>query len=304
MSWLKRSRQGLKSVPRKRELPDGLWTKCEQCGEILYQKELERNLWICRTCQHHFRISARTYVKLLCDEDSFAELFADVVSVDPLRFKDQKRYPDRVKAAREKTGLNEAVLTGRARLDGHPLALAVMDFAFMGGTLGSAVGEKITRTMELALAERLPLVIVCTSGGERMQEGILSLMQMAKTSAALAALAEARVPYVAVLTNPTTAGVSASYASLGDLIVAEPKALIGFAGPRVIEQTINQELPPGFQRSEFLLDHGLLDAIVPRPQLRPLLATVLWWFRNAGAAWDDAVDGQREPLPEEASALA
>jgi acetyl-CoA carboxylase carboxyl transferase subunit beta len=294
MSWLKRTREGLKSAPRRRELPDGLWSKCDQCGEILYQKELERNLWICRNCGHHFRVSAWTYVKLLVDDGSFVEEFADIVSVDPLKFRDQKRYPDRVKAAREKTGMNEAVLTGRARIDGHPLAVAVMDFAFMGGTLGSAVGEKITRTMEIALEERIPLVIVCTSGGARMQEGILSLMQMAKTSAALAALGEAKVPYVAVLTNPTTAGVSASYASLGDVIVAEPKALIGFAGPRVIEQTINQELPPGFQRAEFLLDHGLLDTIVPRTDLRSHIATLLWWFRAAAAGWNAS---DLEPIP-------
>ncbi len=298
MSWLKRTRAGLKSTPQRRELPDGLWNKCDGCGEILYQKELDRHMWVCPKCDHHFRISARQYIELLTDENSFAEMFADVVSLDPLKFRDSKKYPDRLKAAKEKTGEPEAVITGRALLDGHPYALAVMDFSWMGGTLGSAVGEKITRTMELALRERIPLVIVCTSGGARMQEGILSLMQMAKTSAALAELREANVPYLALLTHPTTAGVSASYASLGDLIIAEPKALIGFAGPRVIEQTINQELPAGFQRSEFLLDHGLLDAIVSRTELRAHLAMLLWFFRTAPGAWNaDTVEALPEGAP-------
>ena len=297
-SWLKRTRAGLKIAPKRRELPDGLWNKCDGCGEILYQKELDRNLWVCPKCDHHFRITARQYIDLLTDENSFVEMFGDIVSLDPLKFRDSKRYPDRVKAAKEKTGMNEAVTTGRAQLTGHPFALAVMDFSWMGGTLGSAVGEKITRTMELALRERIPLVIVCTSGGARMQEGILSLMQMAKTSAILSQLQEAHVPYIALLTNPTTAGVSASYASLGDLIVAEPKALIGFAGPRVIEQTINQELPAGFQRSEFLMDHGLLDAIVSRTALRAHLAMMLWFFRSAPGAWStDSVEALPEGAP-------
>ena len=300
MSWLKRTPTGLKQAPVRRELPDGLWNKCDGCGEILYQKELERNAWVCPKCEHHFRLTAHQYIELLTDENSFDEMFEDIVSLDPLKFRDSKKYPDRVKAAKDKTGMNEAVVTGRATLNAHPLALAVMDFNWMGGTLGSAVGEKITRTMELALAERIPLVIVCTSGGARMQEGILSLMQMAKTSAVLSQLKDANVPYVALLTNPTTAGVSASYASLGDLIIAEPKALIGFAGPRVIEQTINQELPAGFQRSEFLMDHGLLDGIVSRTALRAHLATILWFFRTAPGAW---ARESVEPLPDGAPVL-
>ncbi len=300
MSWLKRTRTGVKSTPARRELPDGLWNKCDGCGEILYQKELDRHAGVCPKCDHHFRIPAARYAELLTDEGSFVELYADVVSVDPLKFKDSKKYPDRLKAAKDKTGMNEAILTGRGLLDGHPLALGIMDFAWMGGTLGSAVGEKITRIMELALAERMPLLILCTSGGARMQEGILGLMQLAKTSAILAQMREAGVPYIALLTNPTTGGVSASYAMLGDLILAEPKALIGFAGPRVIEQTINQELPPGFQRSEFLMEHGQLDAIVPRTQLRAHLASILWFCRTAPGAWTrDAV----EALPEGAPSL-
>ncbi len=285
LSWLEKTSAGLRAKA-KRELPDGLWTKCDSCQEFIYQKELERSLWVCRKCGYHFRISGWSYIELLTDEGTFAELFAGITSGDPLKFRDSKRYVDRIKQAREKTGLGESVITGTAKSGGHPLGLGVMDFSFMGGTLASAVGEKLTLLIELCLEKKAPLVIVSTSGGARMQEGILSLMQMAKVSVALAALAAARLPFVSILTNPTTAGVSASYASLGDIIIAEPGALIGFAGPRVIEQTINQELPEGFQRSEFLLEHGMLDMIVERRDLKPTLVRILDLFQKSTRLWE------------------
>jgi len=285
LSWLEKTSAGLRAKA-KRELPDGLWTKCDSCQEFIYQKELERNLWVCRKCGYHFRISGWSYVELLTDEGTFGELFSNITSGDPLKFKDSKKYVDRIKQAKEKTGLGESVITGLAKSGGHPVGLGAMDFSFMGGTLASAVGEKLTLLIELCLEKKVPLVIVSTSGGARMQEGILSLMQMAKVSVALSRLAAARLPYVSILTNPTTAGVSASYASLGDIIIAEPGALIGFAGPRVIEQTINQELPEGFQRSEFLLEHGMLDMIVERRELKPSLVRILDLFQKSTRLWE------------------
>jgi acetyl-CoA carboxylase carboxyl transferase subunit beta len=282
MSWLKRAKEGLKAQQRRRELPDGLWTKCEDCGEILYHKELERNLWTCSKCTYHFRVPARTYLRILLDEGSFVERFAEVVSTDPLRFRDAKRYVDRLKKAREETALSEAILVGEGRIDGRPLVIGVMDFSFLGGSLASAAGERIARAILLALEHRRPLVIFSSSGGARMFEGILSLMQMAKTNALLARLSDAGVPYISVLTHPTTGGVTASYASVGDVILAEPKALIGFAGPRVIKQTINQELPQGFQRSEFLKEHGMVDRIVHRMELRRTLSWFLQFFEASG----------------------
>ncbi len=281
MSWLKRSKEGLKTPQRKRELPDGLWTKCEECGEILHQKELERNLWTCTKCSYHFRIPARTYVKILLDEGSFVERFSEVVSTDPLRFRDTKRYADRLRKAREETGLSEAILMGEGTIEGRPLVIGVMDFAFLGGSMASAVGERIARGILLALETRHPLVLLSSSGGARMFEGILSLMQMAKTNALLARLSDAGVPYISIMTHPTTGGVTASFASVGDVILAEPRALIGFAGPRVIKQTINQELPEGFQRSEFLLAKGMIDRIVHRNELRKTLAWLLQFFASA-----------------------
>ena len=272
MAWLKRDP---KTVRGGRELPDGLWMKCEDCGEILYFKELERNLQVCPKCNHHFRIDAPRYVDILLDPGSFKEFGAGVTSRDPLVFKDSKKYTDRVREAREKTGLGEAVLTGTGTLEGIPVVIGVMDFRFIGGSMASAVGEKIARATQKALDERRPLILLSASGGARMMEGILSLMQMAKTSVLLARLQDARVPYIAVLTDPTTGGVTASFAQLGDIILAEPGALIGFAGPRVIRETVAQELPPGFQRSEFLLEHGFLDEIVSRSELRPTLAKLL-----------------------------
>jgi acetyl-CoA carboxylase carboxyl transferase subunit beta len=285
LSWLEKSSAGLRAKT-KRELPDGLWTKCEKCQEFIYQKELERNFWVCRKCGYHFRIPGWSYINLLADDGTFKELFADITSGDPLKFRDSKKYTDRVRQAQQSTGLGESVVTGRARIGCHPAGLAAMDFAFMGGTLASAVGEKLTLLIELCVETKIPLVIVSTSGGARMQEGILSLMQMAKVSVALSKLACARVPYVSILTNPTTAGVSASYASLGDVIIAEPGALIGFAGPRVIEQTINQELPEGFQTSEFLLEHGMLDMIVERRDLKPTLVRIFDFFQKSARLWE------------------
>ncbi len=282
MTWLRKAKQGLKAQQRRRELPDGLWTKCEDCGEILYHKELERNLWTCSKCSYHFRISARSYVKILVDDDSFVERFSEVVSTDPLKFRDAKRYSDRLKKAREETGLSEAVLCGEGRIEGHPCVLAIMDFAFLGGSLASAAGERIARCILLAIETRHPLLILSSSGGARMFEGILSLMQMAKTNALLARLSDAGVPYISIMTHPTTGGVTASFASVGDVILAEPKALIGFAGPRVIKQTINQELPEGFQRSEFLLQKGMIDRIVHRTELKKTVAWLLRFFA-AGA---------------------
>ena len=281
MTWLRKAKEGLKAQQHRREFPDGLWSKCEECGEILYHKELERNLWSCVKCGFHFRISARSYVKILLDEGSFQERFAEVVSTDPLRFRDARRYVDRLKKAREQTGLGEAVLCGEALIEEMPLVVAIMDFDFLGGSLASASGERIARSILLAIETRRPLVILSSSGGARMFEGILSLMQMAKTNALLARLSDAGIPYISILTHPTTGGVTASFASVGDVILAEPKALIGFAGPRVIKQTIHQELPEGFQRSEFLLQKGMIDQIVPRSEMRKTLAWLLRFFAAA-----------------------
>ncbi len=285
VSWLERTSAGLRAKA-KRELPDGLWAKCDKCQEFIYQKELERNIWVCRKCGHHFRISGLGYIELLTDQGSFVELYANIVSGDPLKFRDSKKYPDRLREARDTTGLRESVITGEAKMGGHHVGLATMDFAFLGGTLASAVGEKVTLLIEHCIQKKRPVIIVSTSGGARMQEGILSLMQMAKVSVALAQLAKAGLPYISVLTNPTTAGVSASYASLGDVIIAEPGALIGFAGPRVIEQTINQELPEGFQRSEFLLEHGMLDMIVERCQLKTTIVRILDFLLKSTRLWE------------------
>ena len=263
------------------EVPDGLWMKCADCGEILYFKELERNLHVCPKCNHHFRIDAPRYVEILLDPGSFREFAAGVISRDPLNFKDSKRYTDRLRDAMNTTGMGEAMLTGTGAIEGLPVVLGVMDFRFIGGSMASAVGEKIARAIKLALEERMPLILLTASGGARMMEGILSLMQMAKTSVLLARLQDARVPYVCILTDPTTGGVTASFAQLGDVILAEPGALIGFAGPRVIRETVAQELPPGFQRSEFLLEHGFLDRIVPRSELRSTLGRLLHIFADA-----------------------
>jgi acetyl-CoA carboxylase carboxyl transferase subunit beta len=268
----------------KVRMPEGLWIKCESCKEIIYKPELERNANVCPRCQFHFRISARARVDLLADPGSFEERNATIRSQDPLHFKDQKGYPDRIKAAKKATGMEEALLAGVAAIGHHRVSLCSLEFGFMGGSMGSAVGEKVTRAIEDAIRERLPFIAISCSGGARMQESVLSLMQMAKTSAALARLGRARLPYISILTDPTTGGVTASYAMLGDINIAEPNALIGFAGPRVIQDTIRQELPAGFQRAEFLLAHGFVDMIVERKNLRRTLIHLLDFFAGASGA--------------------
>jgi acetyl-CoA carboxylase carboxyl transferase subunit beta len=256
-------------------LGEGLFVKCDGCRETLYLKEVERNRRVCPKCGFHFRLSADERLKLLFDEEKYELLFEDVRPADPLKFRDTKRYRDRLKDYEVRLGRADAIMAAAGLLEGRPVVVAVLDYAFMGGSMGSVVGEVLTRSAELALEKRRPLVIVSASGGARMQEGILSLMQMGKVSAALGRLANARVPYVSILTDPTTGGVTASFAMLGDVTLAEPRALIGFAGPRVIEQTIRQTLPEGFQRSEFLLDHGFVDIVVPRDEMKPTLGRVL-----------------------------
>jgi acetyl-CoA carboxylase carboxyl transferase subunit beta len=278
MSWLHRANKGVKTQAsaEKRELPEGLWTKCPTCSDIIYRIELDKNLWVCGRCNYHFSISARQYVDLLVDPETFEERWRSITSLDPLDFRDAKeRYSVKLKKTMVRTGLSEAVLTGTARLHRREIVLCVFDFAFLGGSMGSAVGEKLARAGLEALARKIPLVILSRSGGARMHESILSLMQMAKTSAVLAKLHEARVPCVSILSNPTTGGVSASFAMLGDVNLAEPRAQIGFAGPRVIRETINQELPEGFQTAEFVLECGFVDRIVSRQELRPVLNRVL-----------------------------
>lgn len=260
---------------KKRDIPSGLWTKCPGCGEVVHNLALEENAQVCPKCDHHFTLGARDRIRLLVDEDSFEEHDAALSSVDPLGFKGVTTYEDRLATYKKKTGLVDAVTTGAARIDGHAVGLGVMDFAFLAATMGSVVGEKITRLIEFCTRNRMPVILVCASGGARMYEGMLSLMQMAKTSGALALHAEAKLPYISVLTNPTTAGVMASYASLGDVIMAEPKAMIGFAGPRVIRETTHQTLPNDFQTAEFLEKHGLIDLIVPRARMRSTLAALL-----------------------------
>jgi acetyl-CoA carboxylase carboxyl transferase subunit beta len=260
---------------RPSKVPEGLWVKCESCRQILYSKELARNFKICPKCGYHFRLSAPERLRMLFDGEQYAELDGNLRSVDPLKFRDTKKYRDRLKQYEDSVGPSDAIVVGSGTMGGIPVIIGAMEFFFMGGSMGSVVGEKVARAAERALAERRPLLIVSTSGGARMQEGILSLMQMAKIAAALARLAEARIPYISVMTDPTTGGVTASFAMLGDLNVAEPNALIGFAGPRVIEQTIRQTLPDGFQRSEFLLDHGMLDFLVDRTEMKDTLVRCL-----------------------------
>ncbi len=277
MEWFKRSSPGLETQEKK-ELPDGLWIKCDNCGEILYKKELQRNLLVCTKCDYHFRMNSDQYIALLVDDQKFDEFNAHIRPTDPLKFKDSKKYSDRLKEATAKTGLTEAIRTGRCSVGGFPVVLCVMDFRFIGGSMGSVVGEKVARAIDVAIEERKPLIIVSASGGARMQEAALSLMQMAKTSARLALLSDAKLPYISILTDPTTGGVTASYSMLGDINLAEPGALIGFAGPRVIKQTIGQDLPPGFQRAEFLQEHGFVDTIVHRKEMKDKIRQILHFF--------------------------
>ena len=262
----------------KSNVPEGLWTKCPSCGEVITHTELQQNLQVCPRCQHHMTLGARDRIESLADEGSFQEHDAEMLSVDSLKFRGVATYQDRLETYRKKTGLKDAVITGYAMIGGCSVGIAVMDFNFIAATMGSVVGEKITRTIERATKNRWPVIIVSASGGARMYEGMLSLMQMAKTSGALARHAAAKLPYISVLTNPTTAGVMASYASLGDIIMAEPKCMIGFAGPRVIRETTHQELPKGFQTAELLQDHGLVDMIVARQRLRDTLSQLLHFF--------------------------
>jgi len=303
MSWLKRERAGIKTRGENRpEVPEGLWTKCDGCGEALFQTVLEENLWTCPKCDHHFRVPARVYLGFLADPDSFEERFADLEAGDPLEFRDAKMpYPERLRTAQEETGLKDAALAGVATLGGKPVSLAIMDFFFMGGSMGSVVGEKVARSIELAIAERRALITVSATGGARMQEGILSLMQMAKTAALLARLQDSRLPFVSILTDPSTAGVLASYASLGDVILAEPRALVGFAGARVIRQTIGEDLPAGFQRAEFVLEKGFVDRIVHRKRMREEVSDLLefFWRSTRGFAREGEPSPHRyqPPLP-------
>ena len=280
MAWFRKEKKPLRSAER-RDVPTDVFIKCKGCGEILYREKLAQNLEVCPACGFHFRIDADAYVELLIDEGTFDEIDVHLRATDPLTFTDLKPYKDRIRIA-EAAGQDEAVITGTGLIEAMPVALSVMDFRFIGGSMGSVVGEKIARCGRVALDREIPFVIVSASGGARMQEGIYSLMQMAKTSAVLARLHEAGVPFVSILTDPTTGGVTASYAMLGDVHLAEPGALIGFAGPRVIEETIKQELPDGFQRSEFLLRHGMVDRVVDRRELKNELALVL---RHMGNCW-------------------
>ena len=275
MTWFRREKKALEVPQEKRVQTEGLWVKCEGCKQTIWKKDIEASLQCCPKCNYHFKMSARARLEMIFDDGQFTEHDAGLASTDPLAFRDTKSYRDRLKKAEKTTGMKDALITGEGLLEGKPLIASAMEFNFIGGSMGAVVGEKITRAIDLCIAKRFPLVIVSCSGGARMMEGAISLMQMAKISAGLARLDEIRKPYISVLTDPTTGGVTASYAMLGDVNIAEPGALIGFAGPRVIEQTIRQKLPEGFQHAEFLLEHGMLDAIVPRKELKSFLARSL-----------------------------
>ena len=283
MTWFKKKEEEEKGEKEKREevqLSDHLWIKCNSCNEMIYRKVIENNFRVCPKCNYHFQIPARKRIECVMDPGTFIEYDADLISEDPLEFRDSKRYPQRIKESQGKTGQKDAIICGEGKIEAQSAMIGIFEFDFMGGSLGSVVGEKITRLIERAIEKRIGVVIFCASGGARMQEGILSLMQMAKTSGALAKLHEARIPYISVLTDPTSGGVLASIGMLGDIILAEPKAMIGFAGPRVIKDTIRAELPEGFQRTEFLLEHGMIDLIVGRKDLRHTLASLLEMLRT------------------------
>jgi acetyl-CoA carboxylase carboxyl transferase subunit beta len=267
------SKKDLKAKPaEKLNLPEGIWLKCDSCGEVLYRNELEKNLWICSKCNFHFRINCRQYISLLLDDGKLDEFNAHLESLDPLEFPDYKK---KLKAAQQKTGMKEGIITGTTSIGGIPVVFGAMEFGFIGGSMGSVIGEKVARAIRTAREKEIPLIIISTTGGARMQEGILSLMQMVKTSSELALLNQKKILYISILVNPSYAGVMASYASLGDIIIAEPGAMMGFTGPRVIEQTIGEKLPPGFQRSEFMMEHGLVDLLVSRKDLRNTLIKIL-----------------------------
>jgi acetyl-CoA carboxylase carboxyl transferase subunit beta len=283
MAWFRKEKKPKEAVEKQTAIPEGLWIKCDDCKEIVYRKEVEGNYNVCPKCSYHFRLDARERFAILFDDNNYKEFATNIKSGDPLDFRDTKKYRDRLKVYQQRVGPGDAVLTAEGKLDGLPVVIAAMEYNFMGGSMGSVVGEKITLAVERCLEKKEPLLIVSTSGGARMQEGILSLMQMAKISAALSRLADAGLPFISILTDPTTGGVTASYAMLGDLNIAEPKALIGFAGPRVIEQTIRQTLPEGFQRSEFLVEHGMVDLITPRSEMKPTIARFLRFFTHKAA---------------------
>ncbi|MGE5498696.1 MAG: acetyl-CoA carboxylase, carboxyltransferase subunit beta [Syntrophothermus sp.] len=275
MAWFKRSKENFSADSIKSESPDGLWEKCPDCGEIIHKKQLETCIWTCTKCDHHFRIGSLEYVSVIFDDNTFKEYDRKMKSADPLDFVDSKKYSERIVDTIRKTGLNDAVRTGIGKIGGKEVSFACMDFKFIGGSMGSVVGEKIARAIDRAIKNKIPMIIISSSGGARMMEGAYSLMQMAKTSSRLARLADMKLPYISILTDPTTGGTTASYAMLGDIIIAEPKALIGFAGPRVIKQTIGRDLPEGFQTSEFLLENGFVDFIVHRKELKNKLVTLL-----------------------------
>jgi acetyl-CoA carboxylase carboxyl transferase subunit beta len=281
MAWFSRQKPGVEEGSgegEKRVRTEGLWLKCESCSHIIWKKGLDENFQVCPECNHHFRIDARTRLALLFDDGAYDELDASLTSTDPLHFRDSKTYAERLTSMQQATSMSDALISGAGKLAGRPVQICAMELKFIGGSMGTVVGEKITRAIERSLVQRTPLIIVSASGGARMQEGAISLMQLAKICAALMRLDEAHVPYISVLTDPTTGGVTASFAMLGDLNIAEPGALIGFAGPRVIEQTIRQKLPQGFQRSEFLLAHGFLDAVVKRGEMKSYIAQALKFF--------------------------
>ncbi len=281
MAWFKRDKKSLENptpVDERRVRTEGLWTKCPSCRAIVWKKDIEDNWNICPKCDHHFRLGAHRRLELLLDDGQWTELDADLSSSDPLHFSDTKPYASRLKDAQRKLGIKDAILTAEGRIDGRPVVCCAMEFAFIGGSMGAVVGEKAARAIERSIAAKIPLIIVSCSGGARMMEGTVSLMQLAKVSAALARLDDAKIPFISVLTDPTTGGVTASYAMLGDLNISEPGALIGFAGPRVIEQTIRQKLPEGFQRAEFLLEHGFLDAVVTRKEMKAYVSQALGFF--------------------------
>jgi acetyl-CoA carboxylase carboxyl transferase subunit beta len=299
MAWFKKTRKPIASSTTEKpsRVPEGLWIKCPGCAQLIYKKDLEENASVCPKCAHHFRMSAAERLKSLVDDGRYTEHFPNLTSVDPLQFTDTKPYRERLQTTIASTGLKDAVIVATGRLDGLDVVICAMEYAFIGGSMGVVVGEKITRAIELAIERRRPVIVISCSGGARMMEGALSLMQMAKVSAALARLDRARLPFISVLTDPTTGGVTASFAMLGDLNIGEPKALIGFAGPRVIEQTIRQKLPDGFQRSEFLLEHGMLDLVVDRRDMKATLARALRFMRTETAPAAD-----REPMALAASA--
>lgn len=275
MAWFRRSKENISSEGTKKDIPDGQWTKCDGCGEIIHKKQLEQNFYTCSKCSYHFRIGSKEYFQILLDEKTFKEMDAKMRSVDALNFVDTKRYVDRLKDSTRKSGLNDAVRTGTAQINGVPVVIACMDFSFIGGSMGSVVGEKIARAIDCAIKKRNALIIISSSGGARMMEAAYSLMQLAKTSAKLAQLSDAGVPYISVMTDPTTGGVTASYAMLGDIHIAEQGALIGFAGPRVIKQTIGRDLPKGFQRAEFLEERGFIDIVLHRKDMKETITKVL-----------------------------